>query len=169
MKRLPRLLVLLCAVAFLAVPASSALAATKHHKNDTATASHTSTSAASKGAANAVLNDCQSHGQLTKQYSKAQLRAALADMSAATKQYSNCYDVIQSALVRGVKTNGGDSGSSGGSSTTTIIIIVVVVVVLLAAVFGGLALRRRRGGGGGGATGGGGGEAPTRVQPPADV
>lgn len=112
---------------------------------------------------NRVLNDCQAHGQLTHSYTKAELRQALSQMSATTKQYSNCYTVIQQALLHTVK---GDSDSGGSSSsTTTIVIIIVVVLVVLAAIFGGLAVRRRRTGGPGGPSGPGDGGSPTGGPP----
>ena len=157
-------LALVCALLSVAVLAGSALGADqhqhqhhhKHHQHHAAThSSGTSTSGGAtsqSGGASAksgqdVLNDCAAHGQLTHSYTPAQLKEALSEMSAATKQYSNCFDVIQRALLHGVKNTDDPSGGSGGSSTTTIVIIVVIVLVVLAAIFGGLAVRRRRAGG----------------------
>ena len=141
---------LLCGGALSSVPA---LARTPHvvahHKASHGSTGHHGKAHHGQGSGsqggNRVLNDCQSHGQLTQSYTKAELRQALSQMSAATKQYSNCYNVIQQALLHTVKDGSGSGGS--GSSSTTIVIIIVVVLVVLAAIFGGLAVRRRRGGG----------------------
>jgi hypothetical protein len=101
-------------------------------------------------AGNAVVSDCYSHGKLTKTYTKAELRHALAVMSSYVQQYSDCQSVVQNALASGKVTvnggggsnNGGDGG--GGSSSSTAVIIVIVVVVLAIAAFVGLLIRRRR-------------------------
>jgi cobalamin biosynthesis Mg chelatase CobN len=93
-----------------------------------------------------VLNDCQTHGQLTKAYPVSWLRKALSMMSSDTAQYSNCSTVLHQAILHSV--HDGGSGGSSSSGTTTIVIIVVVVLVILAALLGVLALRRRRGRGG---------------------
>ena len=179
MRRLLGLLALLCAVTLPAVAAGPALAA-KGQDTKTATtqakkAAHPAkkthkapVSGAKATLGNTVINDCQDHGQLTKTYPKAQLRDALAVMSPTTKQYSNCYDVIESALLHDTKAGGGGSGGSG-SSTTTIVIIVVIVLILLAVIFGGLAVRRRRQGEGiADEDDDRYGEPPTQVQPPPD-
>jgi hypothetical protein len=100
-------------------------------------------------AGNPVVSDCFSHGKLTKTYTKAELRHALAVMSSYVQQYSDCQSVVQNALASGKVTvngggsnNGGDGG--GGSSSSTAVIIVIVVVVLAIAAFVGLLIRRRR-------------------------
>ena len=90
-----------------------------------------------------VLNDCQSHGQLTRAYPVAWLHKALSMLSADTAQYSNCSTVIHQAILHSIHPGSGGSSNSG---TTTIVIIIVVVLVILAALLGVLALRRRRGG-----------------------
>jgi hypothetical protein len=143
---------LLCALlgtAGFSVPALAKDHGHRHHHTVTATTSHHPKTGggggASTAAGNRVLNDCGAHGQLTRVYTRAELEKALSQMSASTKQYTNCYDVVQQALLHNVKDGSGGGGSS--SSTTTIVIIVVVVLVVLAAIFGGLAVRRRRGGG----------------------
>jgi hypothetical protein len=162
MRRLPPL-ALVCALLCLAVGTGPALAAQSHHHSHPATTATTMSSTAGGGAdpvggkattkdGLTVLNDCSSHGQLTRTYPVAWLRKALSMMSADASEYSNCSTVLHQAIVHDVRPT---SGSSGGSSATTIVIIVAIVLVLLAALLGGLALRRRGGGGGGGGAGGG--------------
>ena len=103
-------------------------------------------------AGNPIISDCEANGQLTHTYTLAQLRHALAVMPASVKQYTNCYDVIQQALIQARKTGTagpGSSGGSGGSFLPIPVIIVLIVLLLLAAGFAVLALMRRRGGRGG--------------------
>jgi hypothetical protein len=100
-------------------------------------------------AGNAIINDCQAHGQLTHPYTVGQLRHALSVMPASVKQYTSCSDVVQSALVSARKHNGKlpVSTSGGGSSfLPTPVIIILVVLILGAVTFGALAIRRRRSG-----------------------
>ncbi len=132
MKPSRRLLALVCALVTLAVPAAVATPAL--------------------AAGNAIINDCQSNGQLTHPYTVKQLRHALAVMPATVKQYTSCFDVVQSALVSARKHGGtAPAGSGGGSSSflPTWLIIVIVVVLLAAVTFGAMAIRRRRSGGDG--------------------
>lgn len=104
------------------------------------------------GAGNAVLNDCQATGKLTHPYTVKQLRHALAVMPATTKQYTSCFDVVQSALVSARKHNGklpvGSTTGGGSSFLPTPVIIILVVLILGAVTFGALAVRRRRAGSG---------------------
>jgi hypothetical protein len=99
------------------------------------------------------VSDCNAHGRLTRTYTAKQLQTALSTMPADIKEYTDCYDVIQRALVADVgghHVNGSkDSTSSGGSFLPTPVIVVIVVLALAAATFGGLALRRRSNDGGG--------------------
>jgi H+/Cl- antiporter ClcA len=100
-------------------------------------------------AGNAIINDCQSNGQLTHPYTVAQLRHALSVMPASVKQYTSCFDVVQNALVSARKNHGTTpvSSSKGSSSfLPTPVIIILVVLILGALTFGALAIRRRRGG-----------------------
>jgi hypothetical protein len=171
MKSSRQLVALVCAVVTLAVPAAVATPAL--------------------AAGNAIINDCQSNGQLTHPYTVKRLRHALAVMPATVKQYTSCFDVVQSALVSARKHGGtAPAGSGGGSSSflPTWLIIVIVIVVLAAVTFGAMAIRRRRQVGGDGfdppegsddpdgpggprgpggtrPVGPGGGEARTRVMP----
>jgi hypothetical protein len=96
-----------------------------------------------------VITDCNAHGALTRSYSIAQLREALATMSASTKEYTNCPDVINRAIaaaVAGGKTHGGTGTSGSGSFLPTPVIVILVVLVLAGVTFGAVAVRRRRSG-----------------------
>ena len=105
--------------------------------------------AASNNGPQAAIADCNDHQALTQHYSAATLRTALAIMPAAVREYSNCYDVIEKALLAEVGA-GSSSGSattgssSGGSVLPTWLIIVIVILALAALTFGALAIRRRR-------------------------
>ena len=97
-------------------------------------------------ASSAVIADCNAHGKLTRTYTVKELRTALQTMSADVKEYTNCYDVIQRALladIGGIKADGG-GGSDGGSSFLPTPLLIVLGVLVVAA--GGLAVvaRRRR-------------------------
>jgi hypothetical protein len=130
MKRITKLVCALClgaAVAMATVPATPALAKPP----------------SSTKPGNEAVSDCYSHGRLTRHYTKAELRKALAVMPAYVQQYSNCQSVLQAALAGGsVEANG--SGGGGGSSISTPLIIVIVVVVLAILAFAGLLIRRSR-------------------------
>jgi hypothetical protein len=93
-----------------------------------------------------VVGDCVAHGQLTQTYSTGQLRTALSTMSAAIKEYTNCSDVIQRALLNeigGVKPKTGAAGGSGGSFLPTPVIVSLVLLALAGVTFGAIAIRRR--------------------------
>ncbi|HEX4009098.1 MAG TPA: hypothetical protein VHX62_03785 [Solirubrobacteraceae bacterium] len=113
---------------------------------------------------NAIINDCESNGQLTAHYSLQALHQALAVMPASVKQYTDCYDVIARAIATD-KTRSGtvttSTGGSGGSFLPTPVIIILVVLILAGVTFGAIAVRRRRAGGEGpdDASGGPGGPA----------
>ena len=112
---------------------------------------------------NPVLADCNSNGALTHNYTLAQMRHALAIMPASYKEYGNCQDAIQAAIikVKAGKQIAPDSGS-GGSFLPTPVIVILVVLILAGVTFGALAVRRSRGGGPGGGTG----DAPEDGDPP---
>ena len=103
-------------------------------------------------AGNPVIQDCYSHGKLTKSYTPPELRKALHSMSSYVKQYTNCQTVIETALQNPSKVKANGTGGGGGSSISTALIIVIVVVVLAILAFGGLLIRRRRALGGGAGT-----------------
>lgn len=92
-----------------------------------------------------VIADCQAHDALTKHYSEAELKNALATLPADVSEYTNCVQVIQTALTAagGGGSNGSGSGS-GGSFLPTPVIIVIVVLILTAATFWAVNVRRRR-------------------------
>jgi hypothetical protein len=96
---------------------------------------------------NAAINDCQTHGELTRTYTVAQLKQAIKVMPASVKQYGDCYDVIEGAIANHSRTGtaGSSSGSSGGSFLPTPVIVILVVLILAAVTFGAIAIRRRRG------------------------
>jgi hypothetical protein len=96
----------------------------------------------------AVINDCESNGQLTHHYTVSQLRQALAVMPATVKQYTNCYDVINQALLKNGQLGGGSGGNGGGGGSflPTPVIVILVVLILAGVTFGAMAIRRRRGG-----------------------
>jgi hypothetical protein len=113
--------------------------------------------AAAAAAGNPIINDCQANGQLTHPYTLSQLRHALAVMPASVKQYTNCYDVIQQALIQARKTGTAGpaaSSSSGSSFLPTPVLIVLIVLVVGAVGLAVLAVMRRRRSGGGQGSGG---------------
>jgi hypothetical protein len=93
-----------------------------------------------------VINDCLNHrAGLSGHYTVAQLNHALQVMSPETKEYTNCPDVINRALLAAVgKGNGGGGGGGSSSFLPTPVIIVLVVLLLAAVIFGAAAFRRRR-------------------------
>jgi hypothetical protein len=103
-------------------------------------------------AQNPAITDCVAHGSVKSTYTSAQLRNALSTMSADVKEYTDCYDVLQRALlaqIGGSHQSGNGSGSgSGGSFLPTPLIVVLVLLALGAVTFGALAIRRRRSGDG---------------------
>ncbi len=103
--------------------------------------------APASAAPNPVVVDCTAHNQLTHAYTVAQLRNALATMSADVKEYTACPDIIQRALnaqLGGLHASGGGSGG-GGSFLPTPVIVLLVVLIIGGATFAALALRRRHG------------------------
>jgi hypothetical protein len=93
----------------------------------------------------APVQDCNAHGPLTGHYTVAQLRSALATMPADVKEYTNCGDVIQRALLAqlaGLKGRGG-SGGGGESFLPTPLIVVLALLVVGGTGFGVYAWRRR--------------------------
>lgn len=91
--------------------------------------------------------DCNTHTRLTQTYTAAQLRTALNTMPADVKEYTNCYDVIQRALLAQIgstKVDGGGGDGGGGSSfLPTPLLIVLGVLVVGAGGFAVIARRRR--------------------------
>jgi hypothetical protein len=92
-----------------------------------------------------AVADCNAHTRLTQTYTAGQLRTALNTMPADVKEYTNCYDVIQRALladIGGIKADAGDSGGGGSSFLPTPLLIVLGVLVVAAGVFAVVARRR---------------------------
>ena len=113
-----------------------------------ATVAAPAASAAGAAGSSQVITDCNSHGQLSRQYSVGALRGALATLPADVKEYTDCYDVIQRALltqVGGSKHTGSGSGGSGsgGSFLSTPLIVVLVLLALGGGGFAAAAARRR--------------------------
>jgi hypothetical protein len=96
-----------------------------------------------------VITDCNSHGQLARSYSTNELRGALAALPADVKEYTNCYDVIQRALLSqagssGHRGSGTGSSSRSGAFLPTPLIALLVLLALLGSGFAVAAARRRR-------------------------
>ena len=92
-----------------------------------------------------VLSDCKAHSRLTQPYTSADLRNALGTMSADVREYTNCYDVIQRALLAQIgnhQSGGGSGAGSGGSFLSTPVIVLLVILGLGAATLGAIAIRR---------------------------
>jgi hypothetical protein len=122
--------------------------------------------ATASAAVNPVIADCNAHGKLTRTYSLSQLQVAITTMPADVKEYTDCYDVINRALLAQTghanSGSGGSGSGSGGSFLPTPVIVILVVLLLAAATFGALAIRRRRGDEGTGGPGGPGGPGGER-------
>jgi hypothetical protein len=99
------------------------------------------------GAQNPVIADCNAHGQLTRHYTTQQLRTALNKMPPTIKEYTNCSDVINRALLAQVGSPGGGSagGGSGGSFLPVWLIVVIVLLVLAGGGYAFVAYRRQQG------------------------
>jgi hypothetical protein len=100
-----------------------------------------------------VITDCNAHGQLTHHYTADQLRTALNTMPPTVKEYTNCYDVINSALLAqiGGGGGGGSAGKSSGGSFLPVWLIVVLGVLIVGGGAYALMAFRRQGPGPGGA------------------
>jgi hypothetical protein len=92
-----------------------------------------------------VVTDCNVHGALTHHYTADQLRNALNTMPPTVKEYTNCYDLINTALLAQVGSgSGGSAGkSSGGSFLPVWLIIVLAVLIIGGGGYAFLAFRRQ--------------------------
>ena len=107
---------------------------------------------ASAAAQSPVIADCNAHSQLTAHYTVAQLRTALNTMPPTVKEYTNCYDVINKALLAQVGSGSGGGSAGNGSGGSFLPVWLIVVLVLLIVGGGGyafLAYRRQASVGGG--------------------
>ena len=104
--------------------------------------------ASASGIGAPVIADCQAHLRLTRHYTTAQLRNALATLPVDVEEYSNCEQVIEAALTNagGKGANNGAGSNSGGSFLPTPVIVVLVLLVLAAVTFGAVSVRRKSGG-----------------------
>jgi len=81
--------------------------------------------AAPAGAAsrNQIIRDCEDDSKLSGNYSNAELRDARNNLPSDTDAYSDCRDVLSSALARKARersnAGGGGTGPSGGSTLGT--------------------------------------------------
>ena len=66
--------------------------------------------------ADAVISDCARDGRLDRNYSNAELRRARDNLPADLDEYSDCRDVIASAI-KGASAGGGGLGSPGVAGT----------------------------------------------------
>lgn len=104
-------------------------------------------STASASGVSPPVADCSAHGQLTRHYSAAELRSALATMPADIAEYTSCPDVIRRALLATLGSlNGGGSGGGGGGGSFLPgwVIAVLAVLVVAGAAMGAVAVRNRR-------------------------
>jgi hypothetical protein len=89
--------------------------------------------------------DCEQHGQLTRNYSAAELRQGLSTMPAEVAEYTNCPNVIRQALLAKIgHLNGGTSDAGGGSFLPAWVIAILAVLAVTAAGSAALAMRNRR-------------------------
>jgi hypothetical protein len=98
---------------------------------------------------NPVVADCNAHGRLTRTYTLSQLQLAISTLPADVKEYTDCYDVINRALLAQTGSHSDAGGTDGGSSGTflpTPVVVILVLLVLGAATFGALSVRHRRDG-----------------------
>jgi hypothetical protein len=99
-------------------------------------------------ASSPVIADCVAHAKLTRTYTLKQLQQAQQQLSAETREYTDCADVIARALNAAISGhNTGPSGGGGsGSFLPTPVIVILVILILAGVSFGAVAIRRRSGG-----------------------
>jgi hypothetical protein len=105
-------------------------------------------SAAGAVSGTSVIADCNSHDTLTRTYPVAALEDALRTMPADVKEYTDCPDVIQRALLSEEGKLHGASGApvaarSGGSFLPTPVIVVLAALAVCAIGLAIVALRSR--------------------------
>jgi hypothetical protein len=88
--------------------------------------------AASSEAPAAILKACsQNDYALPGHYSVAALRAAYDSISAASREYSTCAQVIETKITNELRTDHITPGSGGGGGSGFPVVIVVIVVIVL--------------------------------------
>jgi hypothetical protein len=88
--------------------------------------------------------DCQLHSRLTQDYTVAELREGLSKRPAYQREYSDCANILQQALLQKINhLKGGDSSGGGGSFLPTWLIVVLAVLVVGGVGLGVVALRNR--------------------------
>jgi hypothetical protein len=100
-------------------------------------------SSATAAGVSAPVADCNTHGQLTRKYSVAQLRSALNTIAVDVNEYTACHDVLERALLAQLHPVKGGSGSGGGSFLPTWLLIVLIALALGGVGAGVQALRLR--------------------------
>jgi hypothetical protein len=88
--------------------------------------------------------DCSAHGYLKQHYSASELQQALATMPTDVKEYTNCPNVIQQALLAELGSVHGGGGGGGSSFLPGWVIAVLAVLVLAGVAAGAIAIRNRR-------------------------
>lgn len=88
--------------------------------------------------------DCSAHGRLTHHYPASQLRSALATIPTDVAEYTNCPNVIRTALISQIGPIGGGGTGGGGSSFLPAWLIAVLAVLVLAGAGAGVVAARNR-------------------------
>jgi len=74
--------------------------------------------ATSEATIRTVLRDCEDDGMLSGSYRASELRDSLRQIGTDLDQYSDCRDVINSAVQRALGGSGGSNGGAGGDPTS---------------------------------------------------
>lgn len=90
------------------------------------------------------VHDCVSHNALTKKYSTAQLKQALATMPSSVRDYTSCQNILENQLNQqlGKKVPGQTSSGSGGGGSSVLLIVIIAIVVIGGALGAFFAYRR---------------------------
>jgi hypothetical protein len=96
-------------------------------------------------AAQSPVDDCNVHAALTRHYTVVELRNALTTMPPTVKEYTNCFDLINHALLAQIGTPGGGSAgkSSGGSFLPVWLIVILGLLIVGGGGYALLAFRRQ--------------------------
>jgi hypothetical protein len=93
------------------------------------------------------VTDCDAYGRLTRLYSVSELDTALAQIPTAVQEYTNCYAIIQDALlaeVPGSRLGGGGASQSSSSPFLPLPVFIVLAVLVASGAGLGVVARRRR-------------------------